>query len=130
VDGQFQDSWEGAVKRPEEKLQGSLIDFLRRAMPTGIVFHPANGGHRDKRVAAKLKWQGVLAGIPDIIVLIDGRAFGMEVKAPNGRLSDAQEGIAALFERNAIPWAEIRSLEQAEAFLTKHGVPLMARVAA
>jgi hypothetical protein len=51
----------------EEQEQRAVAQFLDLI---GVVwFHPANGGMRNKIVAAKLKGQGVKAGVPDIIIL-------------------------------------------------------------
>ncbi len=61
-----------------------------------LVFHVANGGLRTKREAAKLKWTGVLAGVPDLVVIAPstGRCahiYFIEVKAEKGVLSIDQE---------------------------------------
>ena len=42
------------------------------------------------REAVELKRQGVQAGVSDLILLHDGKAFALELKAENGRLSEAQ----------------------------------------
>lgn len=115
------------MKQEEAKLQGAAVEYLRRALPRAIVAAIPNGGSRDKREAARLKWQGVLAGMPDLIILHDGRTFGIELKAPKGRLSDAQKDIADRFTDNAIPWTVARSLEEIVAFLEGHHVRLGAR---
>ena len=45
--------------------------------------------------AAILKGQGVTPGIPDLALIRDGRAYALELKTDNGRLSPAQvEAIA------------------------------------
>jgi hemin uptake protein HemP len=82
-----------AVKRarPEQQLQKAVLDHLRwRAVPCTFAFHPANGGARSPVEARILKSQGVVAGVPDIIILHDGRTYGLELKAAEGRLSPAQ----------------------------------------
>lgn len=111
----------------EARLQGALVAFLRAALPSrAIVAAIPNGGSRDKREAAKLKWQGVLAGMPDLIVIIDGKLIGLELKALKGVLSGPQKDIGERFNENGFPWSCVRSLEQAEAFLRAHDVPLRA----
>jgi hemin uptake protein HemP len=77
-----------AVKRarPEQQLQKAVLDHLRwRAVPCTFAFHPANGGARSPVEARILKSQGVVAGVPDIIILHDGRTYGLELKAAEGR---------------------------------------------
>ena len=42
-----------------------------------------------------MKGLGVRAGVPDIIAVKDGRAYGLERKAPGGRLSAVQRNCHA-----------------------------------
>jgi VRR-NUC domain len=117
------------MKQDEARLQGAAVEYLRTALPSrAIVFAVPNGGSRDKREAARLKWQGVLAGVPDVLVMLDGRTFGIEFKAPKGRLSTAQKDIADKFTANGIPWTVARSLDDVEAFLAGYQVQLGARL--
>jgi len=117
------------MRQDEARLQGAAVQYLRAALPSrAIVFAVPNGGSRDKREAARLKWQGVLAGVPDLLVILDGRTFGIEFKAPKGRLSKAQQDIADRFADNGIPWTVARSLDDVEAFLTGYQVRLGARL--
>ena|SRR6478735_6674470 len=119
------------MAQPEAQLQGAVVAFLRGALPPrALVFAVPNGGSRDKREAAKLKWQGVLAGVPDLIVLIDRQCFGIELKARTGRLTDEQKLISCRFEDNQIPWTVARSIDEVETFLRGHGVPLRSTVLA
>jgi hypothetical protein len=77
--------------RPEQQLQRAVLDHLRwRAVPGMFAFHPANGGWRSAAEARILKSQGVVAGVPDIIILHKGRTYGLELKAAGGRLSPQQ----------------------------------------
>jgi hypothetical protein len=118
------------VAQPEAQLQGAVVAYLRLALPTrAIVFAVPNGGRRDKREAARLKWQGVLPGVPDLLTILDGRVYGVELKAPKGRLSDEQKAIADRFQDNECPWTCARSLEEVEGFFRAQGVPLKASVA-
>jgi hemin uptake protein HemP len=77
--------------RPEQQLQKAVLDHLRwRAAPGTFAFHPANGGARSPIEARILKSQGVVAGVPDVIILHDGKTYGLELKATGGHLSPAQ----------------------------------------
>ena len=68
-----------------------LADHLRtRAQPNVYWFHPANGGARTAVEGAILKACGVRAGTPDLILVRDGKTFALELKATDGRLSQAQ----------------------------------------
>jgi hypothetical protein len=78
-------------QRTEQLIQASVFDHLRmRSTPNTFAFHPANGGFRNPIEGKILKGQGVVAGTPDIIVVKAGRTYALELKSPDGRISDAQ----------------------------------------
>ena len=80
-----------ARRHHEQTLQKALADHLRaRAVAGTYWFHPANGGARTAIEGAILKACGVRAGTPDMILIKDGKTFGLELKADNGRVSPAQ----------------------------------------
>jgi hypothetical protein len=63
--------------------QAALIAELRIRMPevADLIYHVPNGGHRHKAVAARLKQQGVVAGIPDLVLtMARGGYFGLYVE--------------------------------------------------
>lgn len=78
--------------------RAALMTELRIRMPevADLIYHVPNGGHRVKAVTAKLKAQGVKAGIPDLVLpMARGGFFGLyiEFKAtpPNdAAISDSQ----------------------------------------
>jgi len=77
--------------RPEDAIQRAVFDHLRvRAAPGVFAFHPANGGWRSRIEASILKGLGVRAGVPDVIAIHRGQAFTLELKAPGGKLTEAQ----------------------------------------
>ena len=78
-------------KHPEQDLQKALADHLRARAAAGTYwFHPANGGARSAIEGAILKACGVRAGTPDLILIRNGRTYGLELKADKGRVSPAQ----------------------------------------
>jgi VRR-NUC domain len=80
-----------ARRHPEQEIQKALADHLRTRAAAGTYwFHPANGGARTAIEGAILKACGVRAGTPDLILIKDGRTYGLELKADNGRVSPAQ----------------------------------------
>ncbi len=118
------------MKQLEAQLQGAVIRYLREALPSrALAFAVPNGGSRDKREAARLKWQGVTPGIPDLLILLDGCVLGIELKTATGRLSDAQKDVSDRFAENGCPWTVARSLEDVERFLIAHNISLKARIA-
>lgn len=72
---------------PERELSHhiAVADVLRRFARDDVLwFHPANGEHRDKRTAAKLRAMGVQPGAPDFVIVIGGRVHLLEMKRPGG----------------------------------------------
>lgn len=54
---------------------------LRYPQVFELIYHVPNGGHRHKLVAAKLKQQGVKAGIPDLVLtMARGGYFGLYIE--------------------------------------------------
>ena len=77
---------------PEAREQARLVAGLRRA--GYMVAAIPNGGSRDAREGANLKVQGVLAGMPDLVVMLPGgQTVWIEMKAPGGRVSPAQKDV-------------------------------------
>jgi hypothetical protein len=73
--------------RPEQAIQRAVFEYLAARQAHGVfAFHPANAGRRSRVEAAIMKSLGVRAGVPDIIAVRDGRAYGSELKAPGERL--------------------------------------------
>lgn len=63
--------------------QAALMAELCVRMPVvaDLIYHVPNGGHRVKAVAAKLKSQGVKAGIPDLVLpMARGGYFGLYIE--------------------------------------------------
>src|SRR5262249_50431964 len=90
-------------QRPEAAIQRAVFQHLRaRGAPGLFAFHVPNGGYRQRPEAAILKGLGVVAGVPDVIAIHNGRCFALELKAPGGRATDKQLAtIAALREAGA-----------------------------
>jgi hypothetical protein len=104
--------------RDEETIHRDVVRVLRqRARPDVVWFHVPNGGSRHKIEAAKLKGMGTLAGVPDLIIIVDGAVHGLELKAGHGRRSRAQRDVARRFADAGSHVAEARTVEDATALL-------------
>ena len=67
----------------EGQEQAALLREIELRYPEvrDLIYHVPNGGHRMKAVAAKLKAQGVRAGIPDLVLpMARGGYFGLYVE--------------------------------------------------
>jgi hypothetical protein len=110
-------------RRTEDAIQRAVFQHLRaRGAPGVFAFHPANGGYRRPIEAKILRGLGVRAGVPDVIAIKDGRTFALEIKAPGGKLSSAQEGaLIALREAGAVA-THAHGLDQALRVLEAWGL--------
>jgi streptogramin lyase len=89
--------WAPTLKFPrvtESKIQKTIVRQLQLCgVPDLVWFHPANGGARTKAEAGRFRAEGVVAGIPDLVLLHKGRSYFLELKAAKGRLSPAQRDV-------------------------------------
>lgn len=101
----------------EHKIQASIVDWFAYAYPQyrgGLFFAVPNGGHRDIQTAARLKAEGVTAGVSDLILLIARRgwhALCVEVKTAVGRQSPSQKAWEAQVTAQGFRYAVVRSLD-------------------
>ena len=94
------------IKNPEAREQARLVAALRgkwskidNPAQRPVVFHIANGGSRNAMEASNLKTQGVLAGVPDLcLVMPGGEIIWIEMKAVGGRVSPFQQSLHAHFD--------------------------------
>ena len=89
-----------------------------------LAFHPANGGRRGKAEAGRFKALGVVAGIPDVVVIAASRVYGLELKTRTGRVSERQKVIAERWRRAGGAYAVARSIDEARAILAAWGISL------
>lgn len=86
-------------KRPsdeEHRIQCSCVRWfnLKHRKLKGRLFAVPNGGKRDALTGAKLKAEGVVAGVADLILLVPNRFYGallVEMKTLTGRQSESQK---------------------------------------
>lgn len=110
-------------KNAEAIVHGAIIAWLR-TVGFPDAFHVPNGGLRSKSAAARLKWQGVLAGVPDIIVPLPGsRVIYIEVKADTKcKLSIAQWDFLARRREDGGMWCVVTSIDDVRAALAYNGI--------
>ena len=86
-------------KRPsseEHHIQVACVRWFSLQYPQyrGRLFAVPNGGRRDATTAAKLKAEGVVPGVADLILLKSNRQFGallIEMKTEKGRQRESQK---------------------------------------
>ena len=120
----------------EGPIHRSILAWLRVALPKEVfVHHSPNGGMRDLRVAQKLKALGVVAGVPDLMILVPGRylpvrlgqqaparTFFIEVKAPGGTTSREQVATFGALEQAGAYIAVAHSVDEARDIVRRWGI--------
>ena len=115
-------------QRREQSLQEKLVRALKLALTRETTFFAVpNGGARSRSEAAILNGQGVLAGVPDLIFVSKGRAFGLELKSETGSLSVAQRAAHVALRDAGMRVEVARSLDEALEHLREMGIPLRIR---
>ena len=100
-----------------------MIEWIRWTCPSVVAYAIPNGGYRTKAEAARLKWTGVLAGIPDVgLVLPGGQAAFFEIKPSKGYLSEEQEEMLPRLEALGALVAVVRSIDDARAAFRAWGI--------
>ena len=111
-------------QQPEHKLQVAVLDYLtlcgRREFKWFAI---PSGGLRHINVALALKAEGVVAGVPDLCIMMDqGRTAWLELKDKRGRLSNDQVGFSAICERLGHLWGVAYTIDEAIALFVVWGV--------
>lgn len=89
----------GSRKRPgneEHRIQCACVRWFSLAHPEleGRLFAVPNGGRRDEITAKKMKAEGVVAGVADLILLKSNQDYGallIEMKTLKGKQSESQK---------------------------------------
>lgn len=112
---------------PERDLQRAIVTLARRAFPQVLLAAIPNeqaGASGDANARARFgaarKASGVLSGFPDLIACLPGgRVLFLELKAPKGTTSAAQDLVHARLYDMGHPVSVIRSVDEAAALLRK-----------
>ncbi len=98
----------------EIQIQTASVTWLWNYYPSTrrLFFHVPNGGSRNAVEGMQLKASGVVAGIPDCILIQRGLAYGFEFKTNNGTVSPAQEKVHKAWLEDGTPVYIIRSVEE------------------
>lgn len=111
---------------PEAEIQRQIVGALRSVLPRGAIVHHSGheqrGGDRRARLAQAVGvGMGVHPGFPDVTVVSEGRVLFLEVKAPRGALSAAQRAFRDAIHAQRVPYAVVRSVDEALFVLASHG---------
>lgn len=98
----------------EHSIQRTLVQYLRMTHVDAVWFAVPNGASWSPATARRLKAEGALSGVADLVFIgRGGRAYCLEMKTPKGRQQPEQ----ALFEHKVRDiggdYAVARSFDQA-----------------
>ena len=100
----------------EHRIQSACVCWFRLQYPKmkHNLFSVPNGGKRDAVTAAKLKDEGQLPGVSDLILLKSNRFYGallIETKTKNGYQSELQKQWEQKIINDGYKYVVVRSLE-------------------
>lgn len=100
----------------EHRLQVGCVNWFRLQYPNmrHNLFAVPNGSMRDVIVGGKLKAEGVLAGVSDLILLKPNGKYGallIEMKTARGRQSEKQAEWQSLIEKDGYKYVVCRSID-------------------
>ena len=109
-------------REEEHKLQCACVKWFNLQYPEyrGLLFAVPNGGVRSKATAGKLKAEGVVAGVADLILLVPQCAtpfnlyhgLCIELKTKTGRQSPEQKAWQKKVEDKGYKYIIVRSFDE------------------
>jgi len=100
------------MKHEEDNLQQSIVTYFRFAFPKYLIFAVPNGGNRNAREGARLKKQGVLAGVSDLVIVLPNKTIFVELKVGKGKQQATQKSFQANVEMLGYEYYLIYSLDE------------------
>lgn len=80
------------MKHQESTLQTTCVRWFRYQYPQLVIYAVPNGGSRNVLEAQRLKAEGVLAGVADLVVLLpQGKSLYIEMKVKGNRQTQNQK---------------------------------------
>lgn len=96
--------------------------------PRGVCWWSVDHADFAGRVPGARMARGIVAGIPDMVLLFLGRAFFIELKSETGHLSDPQEELATAILWSGARYGVARDAVEALALLDTWEIPRAGRV--
>lgn len=96
----------------EGDIQEACVNWFRYSFPNYIVFATPNGGTRNAREAVQLKREGVLAGVSDLIVVIENAVLFVELKTKHNKQQESQVAFQKAVERLGHTYVVCHSLQE------------------
>lgn len=109
----------------EHNIQVACVRWFAYQYPElqGLLFAVPNGGRRDAVTGAKLKAEGVIAGVSDLILLVPSCNHGammIEMKTGKGRQSEEQKRWQTIVERMNYKYVVCRSFDEFQKIINEY----------
>lgn len=107
----------------EHKLQVMVCELLDAAKRADVYYYAIpNAGHRSLRQGARMKREGLRAGLADLEIMLPGRPNAyLEMKTSTGRQSVEQKNFQAICLKLGHPYAVARTFDEAAKVLKLWG---------
>lgn len=79
------------MSEEEHNIQVACVNWFRYQYHNLIIFAVPNGGMRNKVVAAKLKMEGAMAGVADLVIVACNKIVFIEMKTAKGKQQETQK---------------------------------------
>lgn len=105
------------MKKIESDLQCGCVAWFRYQWPefSRLLFSVPNGGSRNVIEAARLKKEGVVRGVADLLLLVPKKGFHalcIEMKKKGGRQSEYQREWQKLVEKQGYKYIVCKSFAE------------------
>jgi hypothetical protein len=102
----------------ESQLQQKLVIWFKNNVK-GLIFSVPNGGSRNILEAKNLKLTGQMAGVSDLIVLLENKCIFIEVKIEKRIQSEVQNKFQQRVEALGFDYHIIRTLDDFQKLITR-----------
>ena len=101
----------------ESQIQHDCVRWFRLQYPSLalMLFAVPNGGKRDEKTGARMKYEGAISGVSDLILLIPKKGYAslcIEMKKPEGKQSKNQRKWQREAEKYRNKYAVCHSLQE------------------
>lgn len=110
-----------SYKMTESKLQEACITWFRYnypklklclfAVPNALYIYGVSK-EKLRNAGVKQKREGLIAGIPDLVLVNNGKVYGIEMKLPYNKLQPVQEEVHKAWKEQGIEVYVVRTKEE------------------
>ena len=108
------------MKHQESNLQSACVRWFRLQYPNLVIYAVPNGGSRNVREAQRLKAEGVLAGVADLVIMLSqGKSLYIEMKVKGNCQTDNQKDFQQKVEALGYKYYVCYSFDEFKAIIEK-----------